>query len=612
MNELFNYEFTIDDTNNEEFDFEYSIEIAKENIESYVEKITINYFTNFSYEDIVWYVYSENQDNILTLDFRKCKDYENGYNLEVLKCWVSSLLLDYSGGTVAAHFRNLIKVLNITDFFEVSKVSLLEEYMLVEASMSIKYSLITSVLNFLDFYNELDSSDEYIGLMCDLNEKYEKEPRTIPSSRDCLMFLFVLNDFFDSITPTDWRFLYYMPIRIWWVLTTKIPMRIGEFLRIKRNSLRVEEDEVTNRKRYFLDLPRSKEKNNKKRIQVIDEIEIDEKLYNIINTYKLKTDKYGESETLISYKAHRKLRENLFEYNEENILKKRNDKKINHDSFKKLLYDFYERVIKETPYNFTVRDIGVDDIDTISESRKKGIFFDIERRLRPNDTRHLAFMFLKLQGLHPVEIARLGGHLSLRSQTHYFKHREFETDSSTIQLLRLFDIEGQYFKSKFFNTVKEPKVSSKIDDEFRRRFVLKNQEPDREKWDKLEIGWCTATSKRCKPHCFLCKEYWKIENDEFKAKYNVIVKWMNSVENDALKVYNALGQLHERILSDKLGQYELDLRIKQVLNTKSKELKDLLASIGVCVDHICEETGVNLEWQLTTQKTKSTSYLTDM
>lgn len=610
MNALLNYEFKLDETSIEEFDLEYSIEVAKENIESYLDNITVNYFKKYSYKDIVWYVYSENSDTILTIDFRKYIECKNTMMLDVLKCWVSNFLLDYAGNTIAAYFKYLVDVLNITSTLAKSKVSDLEEYLLSEATKSIKHEMIKSLLNFLDFYDELDSTEEYIQLASELHEKLEIEPREIPSSRDCLMFLFALNNFFDNTPSSDWRYLYFTPIRIWWILTTKIPMRIGEFLKIRRDSLKVKETD--NKVRYYLELARSKEKNNKKRIQVIDKIEIDKSFYNFIDSYIIESNKYGESDSLISYMVIRKLRENVIENKINSFVKKRNDRIIDHETFRKLLYDFYEFIIKNPPYNFSVRDVGDDDLETISKSREEGNYFDIERRLRPNDTRHLAFMFLKLQGLHPVEIARLGGHLSLSSQTHYFKHREFETDSSTIQLLRLFDMDCQYFKTSFFKTINEPIISSKINDEFRRRFVLKNAEPDRDKWDKLEIGWCSASIKRCKRHCFICDEYWKIEFDEFKTKYNEIIKWMDSTENKAIKVYNSLGHIYDQIHSNKNEQLKLDIKLKKVLYTKSKELKDLLESIGACVDHIYEQTGVNIEWQTSIQKTKSTNYLTDM
>ncbi len=33
-----------------------------------------------------------------------------------------------------------------------------------------------------------------------------------------------------------------------------------------------------------------------------------------------------------------------------------------------------------------------------------------EYQLRPNDSRHIAFISLMMQGYSPIEIARLGGH----------------------------------------------------------------------------------------------------------------------------------------------------------------------------------------------------------
>jgi len=609
MSALINYEFVIDESSIESFDVENSIEIAMDNIDSYIQKINVSYYEGFSYKDNVWYVYTESVDTISEIDYSLYNQYKNKNMLDILKCWFSSLLLDYAGTTISAHFRYLINILNITTTFSGEKLSDLEQY-LSELPIPKKNRMINSILNFFDFYDELETTDEYIQLVSELREKEELTPREIPSSRDCMMFLLVLKDFFKNTPFSEEKHLYFKPIWIWWVLTTKVPMRIGEFLKIKRNALINKRDENDN-DTFLLLLPRSKEKNNKRRIQIIDEIEINQSLHDIIKDYIKKTDKYGESDTLISYKAHRKLRASIHGYNDQKFLKKRNDKRINLDSFQKVLTDFYDLVIKCSPYDFTLREAGNDDLSTISMSRKQGVQYDIERRLRPNDTRHLAFMFLKLQGLHPIEIARLGGHSTLGSQRHYFQHREFETDSSTIQLLRLFDLDGMYFKSKFFKSIEEPTVNSKIDNEFRRRYILKIREPNKEKWDKLEFGWCTINPKRCKTHCFQC-EYWKIENDEYQQKYNKIIKWINATENKAEKIYNSLSKLHEIILSNKETEFELNWDIKQELNSKSKKLKDLLKSIGVCFDTIQNQIGVNMEWETSIQQRKSKNFLIDM
>ncbi|BCD15390.1 hypothetical protein [Bacillus cereus] len=59
-----------------------------------------------------------------------------------------------------------------------------------------------------------------------------------------------------------------------------------------------------------------------------------------------------------------------------------------------------------------------------------------EYQLRPNDTRHLAFMSLMMQGYSPVEIARLGGHKTIQTQVHYSSHKEYWVDSEVFKLMK--------------------------------------------------------------------------------------------------------------------------------------------------------------------------------
>ncbi|MCT4574449.1 integrase, partial [Bacillus thuringiensis] len=60
--------------------------------------------------------------------------------------------------------------------------------------------------------------------------------------KDCLKFAWILNDFFTRTDHKDWKYIYFYPIRIWWHLTTIIPIRIGEFLLLKRECIRAEGD----------------------------------------------------------------------------------------------------------------------------------------------------------------------------------------------------------------------------------------------------------------------------------------------------------------------------------------------------------------------------------
>ncbi|MGM2835832.1 site-specific integrase, partial [Bacillus cereus group sp. Bce025] len=58
-----------------------------------------------------------------------------------------------------------------------------------------------------------------------------------------------------------------------------------------------------------------------------------------------------------------------------------------------------------------------------------------EYHLRPNDTRHIAFMSLMMQGYSPVEDARLEGHKTIQPQLHHSNHKEYWVDCDVFKLM---------------------------------------------------------------------------------------------------------------------------------------------------------------------------------
>ncbi|MEC2849509.1 integrase, partial [Bacillus cereus] len=204
--------------------------------------------------------------------------------------------------------------------------------------------------------------------------------------------------------------------------------------------------------------------------------------------------------------------------------------------FRDLLHEFYDKVITAPPYNFTVRSIGEDSEKEIRQGRINGVNFDFERRVRPNDTRHLAFLSLMIQGFHPIEIARLGGHDTIYSQRHYQQHEFFLTDSGISKLIKMFSLTGQPLKnSVFFNG--SSRKAGHIGKLFRERFIFSPAKTSKQEWDKLEIGYCTALIKDCKTQCFRCFEYWRIEYDEFLEKREFIERWMKESQEKVLTLY---------------------------------------------------------------------------
>lgn len=151
------------------------------------------------------------------------------------------------------------------------------------------------------------------------------------------------------------------PLAIWWRLTTIIPMRASEFCLIKRDCLSVDKD------KYYLHLPRTKQ--NTKRVQIMDKVAIDEEMYQLIKRYIDLTNQYGETDTLISYRSIMSVKDSVRGYIQKNT------NQFNRRNLETLIPRFYRTI--EQVYDFKVEQ---------------------EYHLRPNDSRHIAFMSLMMQG----------------------------------------------------------------------------------------------------------------------------------------------------------------------------------------------------------------------
>src|SRR5699024_12777022 len=88
-------------------------------------------------------------------------------------------------------------------------------------------------------------------------------------------------------------------------------------------------------------------------------------------------------------------------------------------------------------YRYTKYENSLTAVTNINNFSSRKI---VNRKIRPNDTRHFAFLNLMTQGYHPVEIARLGGHNSLNSQYHYHQHVEYWVASEVMELMLNFKL----------------------------------------------------------------------------------------------------------------------------------------------------------------------------
>jgi hypothetical protein len=285
-------------------------------------------------------------------------------------------------------------------------------------------------------------------------------------------------------------------------------MRISEFCNIKRECI------FPSNGSYFIILPRNKQPASHRRVQVVDTLEVTKDIYYLIYNYIQVTNPYGKSETLISYKS---LISNDIESGAFRVTKK--DKNNFHkDIFRQLLKRFYNEIV-----------YGV---------YKKSV----ERKVRPNDTRHFAFCSLMMQGISPLEIARLGGHSSIESQYHYSNHTEYFIDVEVDKLTNaLKNVDGTIRGTTFENG----EIS--FADIEKRSYTF----PQNDVRLPMQVGFCTDEMQGCvSEECMLCPHWWIHPNKLVEIK-PIIEKKIFERRQKIIEIGDFLKKLNESFTATK-------------------------------------------------------------
>ncbi|WP_394191432.1 site-specific integrase [Paenisporosarcina quisquiliarum] len=543
---------------NEEFDLTRSIFESKEILTKYSNE---NHFNQCDFDEDLWTLHDESQKTNRYINFDRLTNlnFKSEHNFKtIIKCWASTLIdRGYVSGTTTLTVKKLLKTLTISNGFSQNFIEETFEFLLNRSERS-QLFLCNAILNFIDYYPLIDEEGIYTEKIWEIKSKIQISIgiREIPSSHDILKFSLVVEDYF-KINLSDEYYRKYFCIYLWWNLTTIIPLRISEFCDIDRNSLLEKKDG------FFLKLPRKKQ--NSRRIQVIDTILIPKELGLAIKKYLDVTDKYGKSTTLLSYVSLpiEKFYINL---------------KIDSNSFStrtmsRILNDFYTEIVSKK-YGFRIMDQeNIKLIETASSLNKV-----INRKIRPNDTRHLAFLNLMTQGYHPVEIARLGGHVSIYSQYHYHQHLEYWVDSEVMELMLKFNLNrniGQLTKDIF------------DENKFKEKFILRPNE-NKDVKIPLSIGYCTDPTQNCKVEEHVFCDAWRISFDEYKEKAEYIKRIINEKESNAkLLVHNLinLNQIAIKGFKSDLNS-EDNVLFNRELQETSKQLKHSLYQLAMLKEKV--------------------------
>lgn len=362
---------------------------------------------NCGFEDNLW----------LLKDLKTNVTTEIGFNLELEKDLMLALkfiVLDelkrgISNPTLQRIVRNIINTYMDSNGYSESSFDDYKDIFNAYGHRK-KEDIIIKNLQFNDFYKEYIPRI-YIDFFKE-TELIQRQIRTLPNYESVITFDFVLNDFITNCKPELKK--KYLPIFLWWKITTIIPMRPTEFLELKSNCAFIKNN------KYWIRVPRKKQQGNSLNVEVTNVIRTNDEIYKLVNEYLDTLTDEEKSDYLFSYKAY-----NSFIKDErlrKGALSRRNRiDKIDNDQLYELIDDFYTNVVEI--------DYGYKEIERVS----------------PGDTRHFAFCNMMLQGFNMLTIARMGGHVNLKSQVTYCSHLDYFAEA------RIKVLSDQIKKNRFNN-----------------------------------------------------------------------------------------------------------------------------------------------------------------
>lgn len=523
----------IEEYSDDEFQNEQSIEIAKEII---AELKINNFFLQGEFSDDYW-ILTDNKE----IGIQKYFYFNDINDVDIkpkVKCWILNYLLSIKPSSGSAYLHYLKQFFGATNYLSLQEIDEIESA-INNLDSSIQLNVLLSGVNFIDYIHSnrlMDSNVElFIHQLRSLSSKFtcSNSPRDLPPYKDIVRFSHILISY--SKVWDKKSELKYLPLLIWWKLTSIIPMRPSEFCSIKRNCLSVKGET------YYITIPRQKQKATTKTLEVIDTIPISQEIYKLIKRYILISDSFGETETLISAEVYR----SMINYPIKMTTRTLNPKYFVLYMLNNLLNAFYSEVLKD-----------IFDLEPIKKSNwlkeenkiKKMVqdeeFYEFITsktiiQIQPNDTRHYAICSMMIQGFSPLTIARIAGHQHLESQFHYQKHIEFFIDSKAYDAI----IENHLTNTGCFDS------TLAIKDIINRSLA---PEESFEFKEEVEIGFCTDKLKRCESRiCLFCSKNW-IPREEIEKNLKEIIKLKTGLKK---KLKNRADTL-KRIYKDMKVEYK--------------------------------------------------------
>jgi len=500
-------------------------QIAEDELSKYFSFLKENSLINAdNFDDPVWLIYNENKDReiIFKFDIEMYLELNNALKGYILLKRMTGTAID----TCHRMLSTLKKVILKTNRFEDLNAL---EILLTSQTPLVGYEMAGTIKLFLSFY-EHPLYLEIINI-CNQIKSPERKNRELPFFPDVIAFNEYVEEFFNSINSEE--HIRFYPILFWWKLTNVLPMRVIEFLKLKKNCIERKDDGT-----YWITLPREKKKANSPfKIDITDTVQINKEIYQIISNYiQFIDDNNIETDYLLPYDLYvRYLPKPKGSYRQRKGSKNRLIDKY----LQRIIDDFYTQIIQN----------------------------DSLEKINLGDTRHFAVMNMFLQGFNMLSIARMAGHDNLEMQFNYYSHVDHFVQSQVYLLAQKkleLNLENNIGKN----------MTSTSRYLYDKGLIYDNTEL--EKFRKVDFGFCRNLDfpNNCAGECRVCQPYYI-----FKPAINDLeegLKWLTdcsqSIQRNIQEVTEMMFSLSKNMYYDfqylkhqKSGQSKLNSSSSQLL-----------------------------------------------
>lgn len=322
-----------------------------------------------------------------------------------------------SKGRLASLSTLLRNIIEKTLFFEQQKVKNIVPF------IQTNFFSVNNVLEFFDFFTDFKIPDIYFDIIDETEVNNSNKSRLLPNFESVFDFIDIINHFKNKANKED--LIEYFPILIWWNISSIIPLRPSELLKIRYNCLENDGE------KYYINLRRTISKGSKVNkkgglniddLYKDDKIEMSQECYDLIEKYREYVRLYcpdDKKEFLFSKKMYK------ISIPETKQRQKINKNIITSIELKNLLNKFYIEIVQNK--------YGRQIIERNETNHKNNMSDEtFIERMTPYDSRHIAIINLILMGNEHQTVMRMADHSRIETTLGYYNHIEEYSNAYSI------------------------------------------------------------------------------------------------------------------------------------------------------------------------------------